>query len=161
MTIWKAVAAAMLVLGFASGAVPGDVAAARTPAVVRHPVSGLPVVRLAVTSGHKVHTFRVEVARTTQEQATGLMFRSVMGADEGMIFPMQPPREASFWMHNTVLPLDIVYVGPDGRIITIAANAVPYDDTPIGSGGPVKGVLELNAGRAAALGIKVGDKVRW
>ena len=64
-----------------------------------HPVSGLSVVPLTVTSGDKVHNFRVELARTGQEQARGLMFRTAMGADEGMLFPMNPPRGASFWIH--------------------------------------------------------------
>lgn len=129
------------------------------PAV--HPQSGLPVVPLTITHGGKKLAFRVEVARSGQEQAKGLMFRTAMGADEGMIFPMEPPRGASFWMRNTVIPLDIIFVGVDGRISNIAANAIPYDETPLSSVGEVKAVLELNGGRAAQLGIAPGDKVEW
>lgn len=129
------------------------------PAV--HPVSGLPVVPLKVTSGSKVHQFRVELARTPQEQAKGLMFRTEMGVDEGMIFPFDPPRGASFWMRNTVIPLDLIFVAPDGRISNIAANAIPYDETPLTSIGEARAVLELNGGRAAQLGIKPGDRVEW
>ena len=129
------------------------------PAV--HPVSGLTVIPLKVTSGGKVHTFRVELARTPQEQAKGLMFRTEMGPDEGMIFPFDPQRGASFWMRNTVIPLDLIFVAPDGRISNIAANAVPYDETPLSSLGDAKAVLELNGGRAAQLGIKAGDRVEW
>lgn len=129
------------------------------PAV--HPVSGLPVVPLKVTSGSKVHQFRVELARTPQEQAKGLMFRTEMGVDEGMIFPFDPPRGASFWMRNTVIPLDLIFVAPDGRISNIAANAIPYDETPLTSIGEARAVLELNGGRAAELGIKPGDRVEW
>ncbi len=129
------------------------------PAV--HPVSGLPVVPLKVTSGSKVHQFRVELARTPQEQAKGLMFRTEMGVDEGMIFPFDPPRGASFWMRNTVIPLDLIFVAPDGRISNIAANAIPYDETPLTSNGEARAVLELNGGRAAQLGIKPGDRVEW
>ena len=129
------------------------------PAV--HPVSGLPVVPLKVTSGSKVHQFRVELARTPQEQAKGLMFRTEMGPDEGMIFPFDPPRGASFWMRNTVIPLDLIFVAPDGRISNIAANAIPYDETPLTSIGEARAVLELNGGRAAQLGIKPGDRVEW
>ncbi len=129
------------------------------PAV--HPVSGLPVVPLKVTSGSKVHQFRVELARTPQEQAKGLMFRTEMGVDEGMIFPFDPPRGASFWMRNTVIPLDLIFVAPDGRISNIAANAIPYDETPLTSNGEARAVLELNGGRAAELGIKPGDRVEW
>jgi uncharacterized membrane protein (UPF0127 family) len=136
-------------------------APARASQAVVHPVSGLPVVPLTITGKGKPHVFRVELAMTSQQQALGLMFRTAMGVDEGMIFPMRPPRLASFWMHNTVLPLDLIFIGTDGRIMTIAANAVPYDDTNLDSGGITSGVLELNGGRAAQLGIKVGDKVVW
>jgi uncharacterized membrane protein (UPF0127 family) len=148
-------AATIGLAGPVAGAEPGPARAAV------HPVSGLPVIPLSVTSGRKAHTFRVELAATGQQQELGLMYRTQMGADEGMIFPMKPPRLATFWMHNTVLPLDIIFIGTDGRIITIAANAVPYDDSTIPSGGVASGVLELNGGRAAQLGIKVGDRVTW
>jgi uncharacterized membrane protein (UPF0127 family) len=134
-------------------------AATGTAAV--HPVSGLTVVPLTVRSQGKTHRFRVEVARTPAEQAKGLMFRAEMGPNEGMIFPTDPPRRASFWMRNTVIPLDIIFIGADHRIINIAANAVPYDETPLPSAGPAIGVLELIGGRAAELGIAPGDKVEW
>lgn len=130
-------------------------------AATRHPQSGLAVVPLTVRSHGKVHRFRVEVAGTPLEQAKGLMFRTAMGADEGMIFPMSPARSASFWMKNTVIPLDIIFVGPNGRITNIAANAVPYSEASLPSTGLVKGVLELNGGRAAALDIGPGDVVQW
>lgn len=126
-----------------------------------HPVSGLPVADLTVMSHGTPHSFRVEVAKSAAEQARGLMFRSGMGPDEGMIFPMSPPRPASFWMKNTVIALDIVFIGPDRRITNIAANAIPYDLKPLSSLGPVMGVLELNGGRAAELGIVPGDSVNW
>lgn len=142
----------------AGGAAP---ASTQTAAAARHALSGLPVIPLTITRGERKLTFKVEVAKTRDEQAQGLMFRQAMGADEGMIFPMDPPRGASFWMHNTVLPLDLIFIGPDGRISNIAADARPYDETPLNSVGLVKGVLELNAGRAAALGIVPGDKVEW
>ncbi|MCT2399774.1 DUF192 domain-containing protein [Novosphingobium sp. HK4-1] len=129
------------------------------PAV--HAESGLPVIPLKVISGDKVHTFRVEVAATEAQQAKGLMFRTHMGADEGMIFPEKPPRRPAFWMRNTVIPLDIIFIGTDHRILNIAANAVPYDETPLPAIGIASGVLELNGGRAAELGIKPGDKVEW
>jgi uncharacterized membrane protein (UPF0127 family) len=155
---------AFVLLGLAASSLPITApAAARTaPALAhKHRVSGLAVIPLKITSHGRVHRFQVEFARTSDEQSRGLMFRTAMGADEGMIFPMQPPRTATFWMHNTVLPLDLVFIGTDNRIITIAANAVPYSDAQIPSGGIVKGVLELNGGRAAALRIRVGDRVSW
>jgi len=142
---------------------PNDAAASPAPAQQAsvHPVSGLSVIALTISQAGKVHRFRVEVARTSPEQAQGLMFRTAMGADEGMIFPMKPPRDAAFWMKNTVIPLDIIFVGVDGRVLNIAANAVPYSLQPLPSAGIVKGVLELNGGRAAELGIRPGAKVEW
>jgi len=127
-----------------------------------HPVSGLPVVSLSITGrDRRVHRFRVEVARSGAEQARGLMFRETMGADEGMLFPRDPPDLASFWMRNTPLALDILFIGRDRRIINIAAATVPFSDAPIRSADFAAAVLELNAGRAAALGIEPGDKVDW
>ena len=129
--------------------------------IARHPVSGLAVIPLTVTARGKQLRFRVEVAGTGAEQEKGLMFRASLGPDEGMIFPMNPARPASFWMRNTVIPLDIIFVGRDRRILNIAANAVPYDETPLTSAGSVSGVLEIAGGRAAALGIAAGDRVEW
>jgi len=126
-----------------------------------HPESGLDIVPLVVKSGGKVHNFQVEVARDRFEQAQGLMFRRAMGADEGMLFPFEAPRRASFWMRNTVIPLDIIFVGGDGRILNVAANTVPYSEEQILSEGQASAVLELIGGRAAQLGIKAGDKVEW
>ncbi len=108
-----------------------------------------------------MHKFAVEVASTEAEQAKGLMFRTAMGADEGMIFPRKEARMAAFWMRNTVIPLDIIFIGPDSRILNIGAEAQPYDETPVPSSGPVIAVLELNGGRAAQLGLAPGDKVSW
>lgn len=148
----------LIVAGCSQG---GQDAVARPGAPAVHPESGLPVVPLTIRSGDRTHTFLVEVARTEAEQAKGLMFRTRMGADEGMIFPEDPPRRPAFWMKNTVIPLDIIFIGTDGRILNIAANAVPYDETPLPAAGLASGVLELNGGRAAELGINPGDRVEW
>lgn len=126
-----------------------------------HPVSGLPVIPLKVIHAGKTFAFRAELARTPQEQSKGLMFRTELGPDEGMIFPFDPPRGASFWMRNTVIPLDLIFVGVDGRISNIEANAVPYDESPLNSVGLAKAVLEIPGGRAAELGIVAGDRVEW
>ena len=143
-----------------SAAPSAEASRATAAAPARHPESGLVVVPLTVKSGTKAHRFRVEVAGTSEEQAKGLMFRTAMGADEGMIFPRRTPAPASFWMRNTVIPLDIIFVGADGRILNIV-QGVPYSEQPLRSAGPVKGILELNGGRAAQLGIKPGDLVEW
>ena len=84
-----------------------------------------------------------------------------LGDFEGMIFPYDGTRAQSFWMKNTPLSLDIIYVGPDNRISNIAAETEPYSLDPVYSVGPVLGVLELRGGRAAELGIEPGDRVEW
>ncbi len=126
-----------------------------------HPVSGLTVVPLTATTAGGTHVFKVEVAATPAEQERGLMFRTAMGAEEGMIFPMNPPRPSAFWMKNTVIPLDIIFIGADHKVLNIIANAVPYDLSQLPSDGAAAGVLELNGGRAAQIGLKPGDRVTW
>ncbi len=155
------VAACALALLAACSPNSSEAGAQSTQAGAVHPESGLTVIPLTVTHAGKQHVFRVELAKSAMEQAKGMMFRTSMGADEGMIFPLDPPRGAVFWMKNTVLPLDLIFVGVDGKISNIAANAKPYDETPLPSVGLAKAVLELNAGRAAELGIVPGDTVDW
>ena len=87
------------------------------------------------------------------------MYRTELGDFEGMIFPSAQPEPRSFWMKNTPLSLDIIFVGPDGRVLNIAANTTPYSLESVSSTGLASAVLELRAGRAAALGIKPGDAV--
>ena len=157
--VWAALPLLALAACSPSSGEAGPRSAEAAPTV--HPVSGLKVVTLTVTHAGQPHAFRVELAQSEPQQAQGLMFRTAMGADEGMIFPMNPPRGASFWMRNTLIPLDIVFIGTDGRISNIAANAIPGDETPLSSIAAVRGVLELNGGRAAQLGIVPGDKVEW
>ncbi|WP_413777318.1 DUF192 domain-containing protein [Sphingomonas sp. S2-65] len=109
--------------------------------------------------------FRVEIARTRAQQDRGLMFRTEIPANGGMLFtpyPAEgPPREASFWMKNTPSPLDILFIRRDGTVAAIAASVAPFSETPVKSGEVVASVLEINGGKAAELGIAVGDKVRW
>ena len=139
-------------------------AAQATPAAQMssgHPVSGLEVIPLTVDTPRGKHALRVEVASSEAEQARGLMFRTEMGANEGMIFPRNPPDIASFWMKNTPLPLDIIFIGPDRKVINVAANTVPYSLEPVGARGLTGAVLELNAGRAAELGIGPGTRIDW
>ena len=125
-----------------------------------HPVSGLRVIPVTVQTAKGPHRFATEVAETSAEQAKGLMFRTELGPDEAMIFPRQGDI-ASFWMKNTPLPLDIIFIRPDHTIARIADNTVPFSETPVDSGEPVSAVLELRGGRAAELGIDEGDKVNW
>ena len=125
-------------------------------------VAGLEQAPLSITTAAgKTHHFTVEVARTAEEQAQGLMNRQSLGPDRGMIFPMDPPRDASFWMKNTLIPLDLIFVRADGTIARIEENAVPLSLEPIMSMEPVGAVLELAGGRSAELGIRTGDRVNW
>ena len=116
---------------------------------------------MTIHSGSKVYRFIVEVARTGPEQETGLMNRPTMAPDHGMIFPYSPAQGVAFWMKNTMIPLDMIFVAPGGKILRIEANAVPYSLEPVPSGGDIEAVLELIGGRAAALGIHDGDVVGW
>ena len=128
---------------------------------VRHPLSGLQVIDLTVTSGNTAHVFRVELADTDEAQTRGLMFRNELGDYEGMLFPSEGPEPRSFWMKNTPLSLDIIFVGVDGRVLNIAANTEPYSTLSVSSAGLTSSVLELRGGRAAELGIEPGDKVEY
>jgi uncharacterized membrane protein (UPF0127 family) len=140
-------------------AAPPAASAAAQPSTAA--VSGLPLVPLEIRSGSKVHRFTVEVAATEDEQAYGLMNRTHLGPDKGMIFPMKPPRPASFWMKNTLIPLDMIFVRPDGSIARIAANTVPESLDPVAVPEPVAAVLEIAGGRAAQLGITEAARVTW
>lgn len=163
----RMLAAGVMVLGALAACSPGESATARAQAPaaaaqdVRHPVSGLKVIDLVVESGGKRLPFKVELAASPEAQTRGLMFRTELGDNEGMLFPSEVPEPRSFWMKNTPLSLDIIFIGPDGRIANIAANTVPYSLDSVSSQGAAIAVLELRAGRSAALGIEPGDKVVW
>lgn len=120
----------------------------------------LPKIPLKIKTAHGVIRFDVELARTGEQQEIGLMFRTAVPAHGGMLFPMDPPREATFWMKNTVIPLDMVFIRKDGtiaRVTTAKELTTSLDD----SGEPVAAVLELGAGRAASFGIREGDRATW
>jgi len=105
--------------------------------------------------------FRAEIAGTPRQQEIGLMYRPRLADDHAMLFEMRgPPAEQDFWMKNCPVPLDMLFINADGTIRSIARNAAPYSETPIPSGGPVAGVLELRGGRAAEIGAEPGDRVR-
>ena len=135
--------------------------AASPASSARHPVSGLEVIDITVETIAGRVPLRVEVAASPQAQQRGLMFRTELGDREGMIFPSAVPEVRSFWMKNTPLSLDIIFIGPDRRITNIAANTVPYSLDPVPSSGVAAAVLELRAGQAEALGIAPGDKVEY
>lgn len=111
------------------------------------------------TAEGKTHKFSVELALTDAQRAQGLMHRKEMAPDHGMLFDFGYPRQITMWMENTILPLDMLFIQGDGSISHIHKGAVPFSRDVIDSRGPAKFVLELNAGRADVLGIKIGDKV--
>jgi uncharacterized membrane protein (UPF0127 family) len=117
-------------------------------------------VPLTIRSATGEHRFTVEVAATPGQQERGLMFVRSLAPDRGMIFPYDPPQQVSFWMKNTLIPLDMIFIRADGTIARIA-TAKPLDETPVPGGEPIAAVLEIAAGRAAELGIRAGDKVEW
>ncbi len=120
-----------------------------------------PRATLVIQAPGHVYRFRAWIADTPARQAQGLMFVRDLPADQGMIFPMRPPQVAKFWMANTYIPLDMLFVAPDGRIEKITANAKPFSLKTISSGAPVEAVIEIGGGEARALGITVGALVQW
>jgi uncharacterized membrane protein (UPF0127 family) len=112
-----------------------------------------------VTHDGQRHDFTVEMAMTSDQQMTGLMFRPSVPADGGMLFDWGSARDMAMWMKNTIAPLDMLFINADGTIRAVAENTVPGSLAPISSRGPVRAALELEAGTAARLNIVVGDKV--
>lgn len=105
------------------------------------------------------HHFNVEIAVTQEQWSYGLMFRRSLPPDAGMLFVYDDDHEIQMWMKNTLIPLDMIFIRGDGTILRIAERTVPQDLTTIPSGGPARGVLEVNGGTTSRLGIKAGDRV--
>ncbi|MGE0698934.1 MAG: DUF192 domain-containing protein [Hyphomicrobiaceae bacterium] len=112
--------------------------------------------KLITASGE--HTFTIEVADTPGEKARGLMFRRSLADDAGMIFPYEPPQEATMWMKNTYISLDMVFIRADGVVHRIERGTEPFSEAVIASNGDVAAVLELKAGIASKIGLKPGDR---
>ena len=161
---WKRRTKAPLLLAFTALAlVPGCKGGEAGDAAVTQQAAKTVV---TIESNGARHVFKVEVARTAAEQQRGLMYRTDIPADGGMLFAPYPagggaPREASFWMKDTPTSLDIIFIRADGTIARIAENTVPLSEAQVPSGEPVTAVLEILGGKAAELGISPGDKVSW
>jgi uncharacterized membrane protein (UPF0127 family) len=151
--LFKAVRALGLVLAL-------GLAACAQPAPRVDAVSGLELEQLTVETANGPVHFTVEIADDERERNQGLMYRRSLADDRGMLFHFQQPEHASFWMRNTMISLDIIFVGTDGRVLNIAERTTPYSDAPIPSSGLTRGVLEIRGGRAEELGIRPGDRVR-
>ncbi len=104
--------------------------------------------------------YSIEIADDPREQAKGLMFRRHLAKDSGMLFVYSAPQHTAFWMKNTLIPLDMLFIDDTGRIKRIAQNARPLDETPIDGGAGVKLVLEINGGLSKKTGITIGDQIR-
>lgn len=147
-----------LTLGLAglSGGVTPGVAPVHAQAAANQEVSLEPLT--IVTTGGR-HDFSVEVMRTDEQRARGLMFRRFMPKDRGMLFDFKRTEPVAMWMKNTYLPLDMVFIERNGRVANVAQNTEPLSERIVPSNGPVYAVLELNAGVARAIGLKAGDRI--
>ena len=105
------------------------------------------------------HSFNIEIANTGGERVLGLMYRRELPADAGMLFLYDPPQPITMWMRNTILSLDMIFIGTDGKVHRIESHTEPFSTEVISSDGAVQGVLEVNAGTAAKIGLKPGDEV--
>ena len=114
---------------------------------------------LSIDSSQGPQSFKVELATTPSQMELGLMYRQNLPADAGMLFVYPSEQSVAFWMKNTLIPLDMLFIGADGRIRRIVERTIPLSTNPIPSGDPVRAVLEINGGAAEKLGIQAGDMV--
>ncbi len=128
-------------------------------AAVSVPATAAEVQPLEIVTKSGVHVFSVEIAQTEEERATGLMYRKELPEGRGMLFDFSPEQQVSMWMKNTYIPLDMIFIRSDGRILRIAENTTPQSEKIIPSGGLAKGVLEVIGGTAKKYGIQPGDRV--
>lgn len=138
-------------------ALVGGLVAAQT--VVAQPTTTFPRSELFIESAGTRHHFMVELADNDERRTQGLMFRASMPADAGMLFDFKSDQPVSMWMRNTRIPLDMLFIARDGRIVNIAQRTVPFSEAIVPSNGAVRAVLELNGGTASRLKIKPGDRV--
>ncbi len=120
-----------------------------------------PQVPVLIHAGGSTYKFAAEIADTGPEREQGLMFREHLDPNQGMLFLYPVAKPVAFWMKNTPLSLDMLFIAADGRILNVAAMAKPFDTSPISSQGPAIAVFEILGGSAAQLGIEAGDKVEW
>jgi len=125
------------------------------------PREGFATDSLAIRTSKETHRFSIELARTPEQQQFGLMFRNKLAPDAGMLFVYDQAHRISMWMKNTLIPLDMIFIGVDGRVINVAERCVPLSVAPIYSADAALAVLEVNGGTAARLGIGPGDTVLY
>ncbi|QRG05613.1 DUF192 domain-containing protein [Xanthobacter dioxanivorans] len=154
--LWRAASAAVLALSLGFALAPA-ISVGPALAQAAQPVGPLEPLEIATSKG--VVPFEVEVARTNEQRATGLMYRKSLGERAGMLFDFEADQMVSMWMQNTYIPLDMLFIRADGSIARIAAMTTPLSTATISSGEPVRAVLEIAGGAARKLGIKPGDHV--
>jgi uncharacterized protein len=142
----------LLVVSVLTGEVPSSLCAE---------LQKFPTSELTIVSASGPHRFKIEVAETPAQMEQGLMFRTSLAPDGGMLFIYPEPTVATMWMRNTLIPLDMLFVDTQGRIVNIHQRAVPQSDDVIPAAAPVRAVIELNGGTAARLGIEPGDRVLY
>ena len=120
-----------------------------------------PTSELTIVTATGPHRFKIEVAETAAQMEQGLMFRTSLAPDAGMLFIYSQPTVATMWMRNTLIPLDMLFVDAQGRIVNMHERAVPQSLDIISATAPVRAVIELNGGTAARLGIEPGDRVLY
>jgi uncharacterized membrane protein (UPF0127 family) len=125
-----------------------------------HPAHAEGLEPLEIVTATGTHAFQVEIARDEASRALGLMNRRYMPPDRGMLFEFDRDASQTFWMQNTYIPLDMIFISRGGVVTKVAANAEPLSERVIPSGPPCAAVLELNGGAAAAIGLRVGDRIR-
>lgn len=115
--------------------------------------------RLEIVTSTGRHPFRIEIAATPQTRATGLMFRKALDPDYGMLFDFHREAPVSFWMKNTFVSLDMIFIRADGTVANVATGTTPFSEEPVSSAAPVRFVLEVVAGTASKIGLKAGDRI--
>jgi uncharacterized membrane protein (UPF0127 family) len=144
---------ACLVMAFAA-------ALAIAAAAIAKPALADALESLSISTQTGDHAFSVEIAASPEARERGLMYRRFMPADRGMLFEFERDAPVAFWMKNTYIPLDLVFIARNGKVTRIVDRAEPFSETTIPSGGPCAAVLELNGGVAAQIGLRTGDAVR-
>ncbi len=134
-------------------------AVALAPPAARAQLASFGKSELTINTASGKQHFTIEEAKTQPQMMQGLMYRRSMPADAGMLFEYDHPQPVAFWMKNTLIPLDMLFIGADGTVLDIHERAIPLSLDPIGSDKPVLGVLELNGGTVSRLGIKRGDRI--
>lgn len=130
----------------------------RAESVAAQPAASLSQLTVETETG--IHAYKVELATTPAERSRGLMYRKSLPTDQGMLFDMGAAGPTAFWMRNTFVSLDIIFIGADGRVLNVAARTTPLSEETVPSDGDARFVLELLAGQAAAVGLKPGDRIR-